>query len=159
MLHIEFEGIFIRHDSEGIPLGRRRREIDISIDFIGIGDEGERNLIRIVINGGLGLIPTLILSYHLRLGLPNFLFLFGLPTEILYAFLTSPMRAICPTSWWYLVNIKSYEIHHYGISFPKFLLLPPLRSKYSLQHPVLKNFQLIFFPLMYSNRFHFHTQQ
>jgi hypothetical protein len=35
----------------------------------------------------------LILSTHLRLGLPNGLFRSGFPTNILYAFLVSPIRA------------------------------------------------------------------
>jgi hypothetical protein len=37
-----------------------------------------------------------MLSSHLRLGLPSGLLPSGLPTKMLYAPLTSPMRAICP---------------------------------------------------------------
>jgi hypothetical protein len=38
----------------------------------------------------------LILSTHLRLGLPSGLLPPGFPTNILYAFLFSPIRAACP---------------------------------------------------------------
>jgi hypothetical protein len=38
----------------------------------------------------------LILSAHLLLGLPSRLFPSGLPTNILYAFLFSPIRVTCP---------------------------------------------------------------
>jgi hypothetical protein len=40
---------------------------------------------------------VLILSFHLRLGLPSGVFHSGFPTKILYDFLMSPMRDKCPT--------------------------------------------------------------
>jgi hypothetical protein len=37
-----------------------------------------------------------MLSIHLRLGLPSGLFPYGFPTNNLYRFLFSPIRATCP---------------------------------------------------------------
>jgi hypothetical protein len=37
----------------------------------------------------------LVLSTHLRLGIPRGFFPFGVPTNVLYAFLFSPIRATC----------------------------------------------------------------
>jgi hypothetical protein len=44
----------------------------------------------------ISLRSILILSTHLRLGLPSSLFPSGFPTNILYAFLVYPIRATCP---------------------------------------------------------------
>jgi hypothetical protein len=44
----------------------------------------------------ISLRSILILSTYLRLGLPNGLLPSGFPTNILYAFLLSPIRATCP---------------------------------------------------------------
>jgi hypothetical protein len=41
--------------------------------------------------------PILMLSIHLRLGLPSGLFPSGFPTNNIYTFLFSPIRATCPT--------------------------------------------------------------
>jgi hypothetical protein len=43
----------------------------------------------------ISLRSILILSYHLRLGLPAGLFPYGFPTKILYAFVSSSMLAAC----------------------------------------------------------------
>jgi hypothetical protein len=48
----------------------------------------------------------LLLSTHLRLGLPSGIFPSGFPTNILYAFLVSPFRALFPAHDVYI----SYEV-------------------------------------------------
>jgi hypothetical protein len=46
----------------------------------------------------ISLRSILILFIYLRLGLPSGLFPSGFPTDILYVFLFSPIRATCPAS-------------------------------------------------------------
>jgi hypothetical protein len=44
----------------------------------------------------ISLLSILVLTTHLHHGLPSGLFPYGFPTNILYAFLFSPIRATCP---------------------------------------------------------------
>ena len=92
-------------------------------------------------------ISIIILSTHLRLGLPSGLFPSGFPTKTLYTTHLTPIRATCPRPshscrfyhpdniWWAVQIIK--------LLITEFSPLPcyfvPVRSKYSPQHPVLKH--------------------
>ena len=95
-------------------------------------------------------IPTywryiLILTSHLRLGLPSCLFPSGFPTKTLYTPLVYPIRASAPpihssrfghpnNVWWRLEIIKLLNMW----STPLLCYLAPLRPKYYFQHPILK---------------------
>ena len=96
----------------------------------------------------------LMLSSHLRLGLPSGLFPSGYPTKTLYKTLIAPIRATFPAHFIVLDFItqiifgeqyRSLSPSHYAVlSTP---LSPcPLRPKYSPQHPVLKHPQPTFPP-------------
>jgi hypothetical protein len=78
----------------------------------------------------------LILSTHLRFGLPSGLFSSGFPTNNLYASLFSPIRATCPA---YLIlldliipitNIIGEESNLKALSYAVFSTLPSLRLSF-----------------------------
>jgi len=63
----------------------------------------------------------LILSFHLRLGLLSDLFPSGFPTTLLYAFITSPMRATCPNVFILLgvilliISVEAYKLRSFSL--------------------------------------------
>jgi hypothetical protein len=76
---------------------------------------------------------------NLRFGLLSGPFPSGFPTNILYAFLVSPIRATCPAHskyTWRRVQVMKLLIMQFSPTSCHFI---PLRSKYSPQHPVLKH--------------------
>ena len=95
----------------------------------------------------------LILSTHLRLGLPSGLFPSDFPTKTLYTPSPHPyaphaqpisfFSILSPTQYW--VMSTDHLAPRYGISSIPHYLVPP-RSKYSPQHQVLKHPQLPFLP-------------
>jgi hypothetical protein len=89
----------------------------------------------------------------LCLGLSSSLFPSGFPTKILYAFLISPIHAVCPTEHISLVLIILF-FFLWTVKIMKLLIMQfspvsshviPRRFKHSPLHPVLKHPKFIFF--------------
>jgi hypothetical protein len=106
-----------------------------------------------------------MLSFHLRLGPPSGLLPSGLPTKMLYAPLTSPMRVTCPAHLILLalitLTILGEEYKPCSSSFRTFLQ-PPVTSSLLgpniFSAPCSQISSIYVLPLTRETRFHTHTK-
>ena len=96
---------------------------------------------------------SIIISFHLRLGLPSGLFPSSFHIKTLYTPLLSPIRATCPAQFildFITRTMLAEEYRSLSSSLCNFLHSPvnlvPFRPKYSPQHPILKYPQPTFIP-------------
>ena len=108
----------------------------------------------------------LILSFHLRLGLPSGLFPSGFPTKTLYRSLLFPVCATCPThlillnfiTEQYLVRSTNHSAPHYIASSTPLLPHPSYAQVFS-SVPYSQTPSACIPPSMSATKFHTHTTQ
>jgi hypothetical protein len=99
-------------------------------------------------------LRSILIATHWGLGLPSGLFPSGFPTNILHVFCSSPHSCYMPSSplprWidhsnyvWQRVQVMKLLIMQFLPISQHFI---SRQTKYSLQHPVLKHPQSVFFP-------------
>ena len=109
--------------------------------------------------------PFVILFSHLCLGLLNGLFPSGLPTNILYTPLLSPIRVTCPTDIILHFITRKVLVEKYNslssslCSFLYFPVTPTLLDPNNLLNVLFWNILTYDPPSMWATKFHTHTKQ
>ena len=111
-------------------------------------------------------ISIIILSSHLRLGLPSGFFPSGFPTNTLYTSFLSPVWAMCPANLIILdlITRMVFGEQYRSLSFSLCSLLhspvtSPLLSPISYSAPCFQTPSAYVPPSMWATKFHTHTKQ